>query len=113
MRLYPGYWNGIGGFLDDSKTLEEKTREELKEELGISRQNIISLKPGKVFDLKEPKYQKVWLIYPVLAKVKNDKIKLDWEAEEYQWIKPQEAKSFKLAPGFRRVLKELFPSLKS
>jgi 8-oxo-dGTP pyrophosphatase MutT (NUDIX family) len=108
MRLYPGYWNGIGGFLDDEKTLEQKTKEELKEELGIRSKDIISLKFGRVFDLVEPRYKKVWLIYPVLAKIKNDKIKLDWEAEEYRWIKLEEAKKFKLAPGFQKVLQQLF-----
>jgi len=107
MRLYPGYWNGIGGFLDDGKTLAEKVKEELHEELGIKSKDIISLKFGRLFDLEEPKYKKVWLIYPVVARVKSDKIHLDWEAEAYCWIKPKEAKKFRLAPGFREVLKKL------
>ena len=37
MRLYPGYWNGISGFLDDNRSLEEKITDEIKEELGIER----------------------------------------------------------------------------
>jgi 8-oxo-dGTP pyrophosphatase MutT (NUDIX family) len=37
LNFYPGYWNGISGFLDDQKSLKEKVLEELREELGISK----------------------------------------------------------------------------
>ena len=110
MRLYPGYWNGIGGFLDDGKTLEEKTKEELKEELGIRATDIISMKRGEIFEAEEPKYKKVWIIFPVLVKVKTERIKLDWEAEEYRWIRLEDANKFNLTPSFRGVLKRLFPA---
>lgn len=29
MRLYPGFWNGVSGFLDYAKSIWEKVREEL------------------------------------------------------------------------------------
>lgn len=35
MRLYPGYWTGVSGFIDDDKSLEDKVQEELIEEIGI------------------------------------------------------------------------------
>lgn len=110
MRLYPGSWNGIGGFLDDEKTFEEKVKQELKEELGIRASGIISLRRGEIFEAAEPKYKKVWIIFPVLAKVKTDRIELDWEAEEYRWIKLEDANKFDLTPSFKGVLKRLFPS---
>ncbi|MFZ1627048.1 MAG: NUDIX domain-containing protein [Candidatus Moraniibacteriota bacterium] len=50
LRLYPGDWNGISGFLDDQKSLEEKVREELREELGLTRNHILSIQPGQIFD---------------------------------------------------------------
>ncbi|MBI2474375.1 MAG: NUDIX domain-containing protein, partial [Candidatus Taylorbacteria bacterium] len=43
MRLYPGLWNGIAGFLDDGKTLEEKVQEEIKEETGLSKEHIVKI----------------------------------------------------------------------
>ena len=108
LRLYPGYWNGISGFLDDNKSLKEKVFEELKEEVGLSKKNVISISPGIVFDQDEPKYKKTWIVHPVLVKVDTDKIKLDWEAQNFQWIKPSEAKKLKLLPGFDLVLEILF-----
>lgn len=113
MRLYPGYWSGIGGFLDDQKTLEEKVKEELREELGIREKDIISFARGDMFEADEPKHKKVWIIHPVLARVKSDAIKLNWEASEYRWIFVREAKNFRIAPSFKKVLKALFKGSKN
>jgi isopentenyldiphosphate isomerase len=106
-NFYPGYWNGISGFLDDSKTLEEKAREEIKEELGIGKKDIISLKPGSIFDQEEKKYKKIWITHPVLVKIKTNKIKLDWEAQDFCWVTAKEIKKIKLMPGFDKVLRTL------
>lgn len=107
MRLYPGYWNGISGFLDDDISLEEKVQQELKEETGISKKEILSIKLGNIFNQEERKYKKTWIVHPVLVRVNTEKVKLDWEAVQYKWINPQEAKKLKLLPGFKRVLKAL------
>jgi 8-oxo-dGTP pyrophosphatase MutT (NUDIX family) len=107
MRLYPNYWNGISGFLDDSKGLKQKIEEELREEAGLSKRNIVSMKFGQIFDQEEPKYKKTWIVHPVLITVNTDKIQPDWEACAFRWIKPREAKKHRLLPGFVRVLRSL------
>lgn len=108
MRFYPGYWNGISGFLDDNRSLEEKVRDELQEELGIGAGNITAIHLGPIFDQDEPEYKKTWVVHPVLVEVKMDTITLDWEAEKYAWVTLAEAKTYKLLPGFDRVLTGLF-----
>jgi isopentenyldiphosphate isomerase len=107
LRLYPGYWNGISGFLDDKKSLKAKVFEEIKEETGLTKKNIISIHFGQVFDQEEPKYKKTWIVHPVLVVINTDKIKLDWEAKNYKWIKPKEVKKLKLLPSFDLVIKAL------
>lgn len=109
LNFYPGYWNGISGFLDDQKSLTEKVVEELREELGISKNKIKQIWLGDIFDQEEPKYKKTWIVHPVLVTVKTDKIKLDWEAKSCKWITPREAKRLELLPGFDEVLKRLSP----
>lgn len=106
MHYYPGYYSGISGFLDDRKSLEEKVAEEIREELGIAKGKIKKIKLGAILEQDAPKYQKTWIVHPVLVDVATDKIKLDWEAQGYQWVKPQDAKKLKLLPGFKNVLKE-------
>ena len=107
MKFYPGYWNGISGFLDDKKSVEQKAKDELKEEIGLEENNIINIIEGELFEQEEPKYDKTWIVHPVLVEVRTDNIKLDWEAENYKWIEPERIKDFKLVPGFGRVLEIL------
>lgn len=109
MRLYPGFWNAIGGFLDDNKSLKEKVEEELKEELGIKKHDILSMRFGEIFDADDRKYRKTFVIHPVIVRVRSKNITLDWEAEEYVWVTPREASKFRVVPSFRISLKKLFP----
>lgn len=107
LNFYPGYWTGISGFLDDTKGLHEKVREELREELGIAAKDILSITLAEVFDQDEPKYKKTWIVHPVLVRVKTDKISLDWEAKKFVWTTTHKAKTMKLLPGFALVLKKI------
>jgi len=107
MKFYPDHWNGISGFLDDKKTIEQKVNEELREEIGIEENDIITIKKGEVFEQDEPRYNKTWIVHPVLVEINTNKIKLDWEAQNFKWIEPGEIKDFKLVPGFGRVLEIL------
>lgn len=109
MQIYPGFWNGVGGYLDDKKTVSEKAKEELREETGIGAKDIVSIRAGTIFEVDDPKYKKTWIFHPVLVKVKRDKIRLDWEADEYRWVTPKEAQRMpKLIPTFRKVLDAFF-----
>ena len=107
LNFYPGYWNGISGFLDDKRNLEQKVKDELKEELGIASKSVRKIRLGEIFHQKEAKYKKTWIVHPVLVEVSTEKVKLDWEAKNYKWIKLGEAKRLKLLPGFDRVLEKL------
>ena len=109
LNFYPGYWNGVSGFLDDHQSLTEKVYSELKEELGLTKSQIAKIKVGDIFDQDEPKYNKTWIVHPVLVEIKTDKIKLDWEASNYKWLTFPEIKKMKLLPSFAETLKRLFP----
>ncbi|MDP3727705.1 MAG: NUDIX domain-containing protein [bacterium] len=104
LKFYPGCWNGISGFLDDGRSLEEKVRDELSEELGMPSDAIASIRLGTIFDQEAPELGKTWIVHPVLVEVKTDQVRLDWEAQGFRWVTPDEAKTFNLLPGFDRVL---------
>ena len=109
LNFYPGYWNGVSGFLDDQRSLNQKILDELREELGILKAKIKRIRLGEIFDQEEPKYRKTWIVHPVLVDVGTDKIKLDWEATNYKWLTLQEVKKLKVIPGFGEVLRRLSP----
>lgn len=106
-NFYPNYWSGISGFLDDNKSLKEKVEEELREEVGINKNRIKKINLGRVFDQEAPKYQKTWIVHPVLVEVSTDKLKTDWESRSFRWLKLNDTKKLKLLPGFEEVLKNL------
>lgn len=108
LNFYPRYWNGVSGFLDDDRSLEQKVKNELREELGVSEDKVLSIKLGEIFHQEEPQYEKTWIVHPVLVEVNTDQVKLDWEAENYRWINVEEVKNFKLLPGFDRVIGTFF-----
>lgn len=112
MHIYPNKWDWICGFLDDNKSIEEKVYEELEEELGIGPGDIESLTRGEPWIDEAPEYKKTWLIVPVLAKVKTDKFRLDWEAQDSGWFTPEELTKLDLVAGSLKTAARFFPELK-
>lgn len=108
LRLYPGYWNGISGFLDDQKGLEEKVKEEIQEELHLAPSGVLTIRLGKIFHNEAPQLKKTWIVHPILVDVATNKIRLNWEAAEYVWSTPEDAQTYKLLPGFDMVLDAFF-----
>ena len=111
MRLYPNYWNGVSGFLDDAQDIEDKVREELREELGIAADDLLELTRGTPLLQEAPQYNKTWLVMPMLAKVRHVTFQLDWEAQHAQWYTPQDIMALDLLPGFKYVVAQFFPEL--
>lgn len=107
LNFYPGYWNGISGFLDDARGLKGKVEEEVRKELGIAPQEIKRIRLGEIFDQEEPKYRKTWAVHPVLVEVITNRVALDWEARQCRWVSVREAKRLRLLPGFETILEKL------
>jgi ADP-ribose pyrophosphatase YjhB (NUDIX family) len=78
LRLYPGRWSGVSGFLDTNDAIEEKVYEELSEEVGISRKQVKNIKVGQVFVQEAPDYGKTWIVFPILVTVANKETTLNW-----------------------------------
>ncbi len=108
LNFYPDYWNGVSGFLDDKQSIEEKIKEELKEELGISSNKIKKIHLGEIFHQEAPEYNKTWIVHPILIEVSTDKVVFNWETQNHKWIDVKEASNFQLLPGFDTVLEKLF-----
>jgi len=111
MRLYPNFWNGISGFLDDQQSIEEKVYEELREELSLSPTDIKNITRGQMIFQEAPEYHKTWLVVPVRVEVATDKFTLDWEAQHAKWFTPAEAAKLDSLPGFISVLAQFFPEV--
>ena len=109
LRFYPGYWHCVAGFLDDSQSIEEKVREELREEIDLGDDQIISMQRGQIVLSEAPDYGKTYLIVPVLVQAASAEVRLDWEASRAEWLVPAEARQRKLVPGLAEVFNQFFP----
>lgn len=102
---YKGLWNTVTGYLDEPKSIIEKIKEELREELDIEGNIIQSYSIGKSFQFTDIKINKTWIVYPANIKLnQKPEIKLDWEHTEYIWIKPKDIKKYKTVPNLHLSL---------
>ena len=108
VRVYQNKWNAVAGYLDELKPIQEKVLEEIKEELGVNKNNIFTIYFGQPYEFTDNKINKTWIVYPVLVEFqKEPEIKLDWEHTEYKWIKPEELKNFDIVPKLEESLKRI------
>jgi len=109
VRTYQCKWNTVAGYLDELKPIREKVLEEIQEELGISKDSILSIRIGKLYEFTDGEVNKSWIIYPVLVELKSKPdIELDWEHTEYKWIKPEELKEFDIVSNLDKSLENAF-----
>lgn len=106
---YQGKWNAISGYIDELRPLKEKVAEEVNEEIGIGPDDILTIKTGRVYEFQDESINKKWIIHTVLIELdKEPVIKLDWEHDEYVWIKPEELEKFDTVPNLITSLEVAF-----
>lgn len=102
---YPNTINGISGFIDEIKPLEEVVYQELSEEVGLSKEAVKDLKIFPKIVQADNELDREWHVYPALANVDEMfEPKINWENKEAEWMTIERAKSQKLMWGFREVL---------
>lgn len=108
---YRELWGGVAGFVEEGEEPYETALKEIKEEVGIGKKEILSVKkedPVKFTDLYENKLYD-WIVYPFLFHIKGrDMIQIDWEHTEFRWIKPSELKNYDTVPRFREIVLKIF-----
>jgi 8-oxo-dGTP diphosphatase len=104
MRSYPEHWCGISGYLDDDRSVEDKARQEMLEEAGITADRILRVQRGAVLLQEAPDHGKTWLVVPVLVRVRDQRYRLDWESQAAGWFSMTEAMSLPLLPGVEAVI---------
>ena len=107
VSTYQGKWNTVAGYIDEPKPIREKIIEEIREELGIGEDNILSYNLGEKYEFKDQLLNKTWIVYTAVVELKNTpEIKLDWEHTKYKWIKPEEMKKFDTVPNLHKSLEK-------
>jgi len=103
---YKGYWNFVAGFLDYVKPLEEKALDEVTEEIGITNDDVQSVRCAEPYEVFDSNLKKTWIVHPVLVDLKRKPdVKLDWEHTNYAWILPTELSKYEVVIKLEESLK--------
>ena len=100
---YQGRWAGVSGYIET--TADEQALVEIKEETGLSGEDLKLIKKGKPLPIKDEKLGVKWVVHPYLFHIKDrDKIRIDWEHEEMRWIEPKDIDNYQTVPRLKETL---------
>lgn len=114
-QYYPNLWQMVSGKIKDSEKAYETALREIKEETGLSP-NQLWIAPN-INSFYSPDDEYISLIPVFAAKVDFDSIvKISNEHSEYKWLKPEDARNLLAWEGQRKsvdLITEYFLNRKS
>jgi len=88
VKSYSGKWAGVSGYIENISPFDQALKE-IYEETGLRKSQVVLVNSGKPFEVVDRKLATSWLVHPFLFEtVAPDKIKLDWEHVQMQWVTP-------------------------
>ncbi len=86
-------WGVVAGYLDELKPLVKKALEEVREETGITKDQISSIIIGNVYRFK--KKETTFISHPILMKLETKpQVELSWEHTDYEWVKKDKVEDY-------------------
>lgn len=103
MKYYPNCWEPVSGSIQEEEAGEDTVKREAKEETGLDVQIV---KAAPVYEIEGSGV--LWVVKPYLLEANSDKVNIEREHSEFQWIEPKKALSdLKLVDGVNRDFKLL------
>src|SRR5262249_9541667 len=102
---YHGAWAGISGFVEPGVTPLEQAYTELREEAGLSPDDLQLLCTGTPLGVRDKNLGRAWVVHPFLFLLANpERVRTDWEAAAHQWIAPAAVASLETVPQLAEAL---------
>jgi len=98
-----GQWSAVSGYLEGNEQPVTRAMTEIREEVGLSDDQINLLREGEVLRAFDEGTETVWVIHPFLFEAKSSTVQLDWENSEYRWIEPNQLASHETVPKLREA----------
>jgi translation initiation factor 2B subunit (eIF-2B alpha/beta/delta family)/8-oxo-dGTP pyrophosphatase MutT (NUDIX family) len=99
-----GKWSGVSGYLEGAEEPLARAVKEIREELGLSEEQIKLVRVGETLRAFDEDSDTVWVIHPFLFKSRLKAVKLDWENTEFRWVNPGELGSYDTVPKLGEAL---------
>ena len=98
-----GQWSAVSGYLEGDEQPLTRAMTEIREEVGLSGNQINLLREGEVLRAFDDGTDTVWVIHPFLFEAKSSTIQLDWENSEHKWIEPKQLASYETVPKLKET----------
>lgn len=108
VRRMSGRWAGVSGYLEGDEPLLRRAFNEADEEVGLDRRLVKIVRMG--FPLSAPDIvdeNLTWVVYPFLFDAGRFEIKLNWESEDFAWIRPREIAHYETVPMLQETLRRV------
>jgi len=110
VRTYQGAWAGVSGYLEADVTPLEQAYTELREEMGLNSSSVTLVKTGTPLLVEDGAQGLHWLVHPFLFTLHSmQDLKLDWEAVEMRWVRPDDLRAYSTVPMLAEALAEVDP----
>jgi translation initiation factor eIF-2B subunit delta len=86
---------------------------EIREELGLSSDQINLVRIGETLRAYDDENDTVWTVHPFLFEAMSRSVKLDWENLEYRWVAPAQLASYDTVPKLRETFDRVQYDLQS
>jgi 8-oxo-dGTP pyrophosphatase MutT (NUDIX family) len=111
VKSYKHKWSGISGYFEKKEDLLSRALIEIYEETQIKKENITLRKILEKIEIEIENSKKI-IVQPFLFSSKTNLISLNWENDEYKWIKEEEVKSYDTVPRLIEMLYDCFVIVK-
>ncbi len=101
---YKGRWAGVSGFVEEGHTPFEQAMQEIEEETGLNAEDVELVSEGQPLEVVDEGLGRKWVVHPfrfVLSR--PEKISIDWEHTELEWIDPSDIGKYETVPKLKEV----------
>ncbi|MDY6834987.1 MAG: nicotinamide-nucleotide amidohydrolase family protein [Chloroflexota bacterium] len=99
---YQGKWAGVSGYIEQGQTSFQQALREIEEETHLIKNDIVLVKEGLPLEVFDKGLSRKWIIHPYRFSVLDpNKIEIDWEHSETQWILPRDIESLSTVPQLK------------
>ncbi len=96
----PGLWAGVSGGLEGCEDPLHRARTEILEETGKEDVRLA----GRADPCTVEAGGGTWLIHPFLFDAAGTGVRLNWENDEYRWVRREEINSYETVPSLAEIL---------
>ena len=102
---FQGYWSCVSGYLENGEEPKETAIREVEEEVGIVKDSLtLAGQVGpNVFEKEQVVFEAYWFLFDS----SQSQVRIDWEHDQFEWVRREELENYKLVPWFSDLIGRL------